>query len=281
MGQGWRRYLHVTLAILCVFPLIVRADSGPKSAIIVIVENPPAGEYYLDLLVDRDAPNENNIHKDDRVNYDPIKLGILESYDEDGWYPVLAHGNGPRPAYGQLAGKMKDGQMHHKFGGGVPERFKVVIVTPDNQVKVSEETRKRVFQETFTLDYRSMMIERNSRLIMAYLKQFLSTLLLTLVIEGIVLLFFDFSLKKNWLVFLGVNFVTQVILTAVLGTALIRFGSASPLLFLRLEAGIIVAEGIAFRYLLKEHSPGWRVGYAIFANLASIFTGLGVHFWNM
>lgn len=276
MQRGCLSYVALLMvaAILCVIPFAVRADMGPKPSITIVVQDPPAGEYYLDLLIDRDLPYE-NIFEEDRAKYDPEKLGILESYSKDGWYPGLAHGTGV-PMWGKLTGEQKNGQMHHTFGYfGVPDRFKVIVVTPDNQVMVSEVLEKIVFQETFILDYNTMETEQNMALAPAYAKQFFMTLIATLIIEGIVLLLFGFSLKKNWLAFLGVNFGTQLIMTSVLGTVLIRSGLFNAyFVFVPLEIGIIIAEAIAFRYLLKGHSAGRRVGYAVAANLASAAAGV-------
>ena len=44
----------------------------------------------------------------------------------------------------------------------------------------------------------------------------------TLVIEGVILLLFGFSLKKNWKAFLLVNIITQIFLTVTVGISLIK-----------------------------------------------------------
>lgn len=274
MQSGCLKYVLLLMlaAILCVLPFIVRADIGPKPSINIVVQNPPDGEYYLDLLVHLDPPDE-YISNEDRAKYDSVKLGILEAYDEGGWYSCLARGTGA-PMFGKLTGEMKSGKMYHKFGYMVPNHFKIIIVTPDNQVKVSQEVHKKVFHETFILDYNIMEVRGNISPFSGYFRQLMTTLGATLIIEGIVLLLFGFSLKKNWLAFLVVNLTTQVVMTAVLGTVLIRSGLFDAyFIFIPLEIGIIFAEAIAFRHLLKEHSPGRRIGYAVLANAASAVAG--------
>jgi len=264
--------LLVLVAVLCLIPFITQADMGPKPSIDIFVQNPPSGEYFLDLLINKDAPYD-NIPEEERAKYDPEKLGILEAYDEDGWYPGLAHGTGV-PMFGTLTGEMKNGEMYHKFGYIVPNHFKIIIVTPDKQVLVSEELHKKVFHETFILDYNTMQVRKTISPLSGYLRQFAMTLGATLIIEGVVLMLLGFSLKKNWLVFLIVNLVTQVIMTAVLGTVLIRSGLFNAyIIFVPLEIGILVAEAIAFRFLLRGHSPGRKIGYAILANVASAAAG--------
>jgi len=256
------------------FPLTAHADLGPKPSITVILHNPPQGEYYLDLLINKDLPFD-NLTEEEKAAYDPIKLHELESYDHDGWYAGLAHGTGI-PMFGTLMGEMKDGRMYHTFGYfGVPDQYKIIIITPDNQIKVSEEIRKVAFQETIVLDYSTMAIEAQPSIFPAFGKQFLMTFIPTIVIEGILLILFGFSLKKNWLVFLGVNLVTQLIMTAILGTVLIRSGLfSSYIAFIPVEIGIIAAEVIAYKNLLKGHSNNRKIAYAIVANMVSAVIGI-------
>lgn len=266
--------------ILLLFPLIARADIGPKPSITVIVNNPPEEEYYLDLLIDKDQSYE-NISQEERANYDPVKLGSLESYSQDGWYPALAHGTSV-PLFGSLTGEREDGRMVHRFGYfGVPDYYRVIIVTPDNQALVSQPVQKLTFAETIEVDYAaasregSIAITGQADLFRAYVSQFLATFIPTLIIEGIIFLLFRFSFRRNWLVFLGVNFVTQVAMTATLGTILIRGGLfSSYFAFIPVEVCIIVIEALAFRSLLREHSRGRRILFTVVANIISAFAGV-------
>lgn len=52
---------------------------------------------------------------------------------------------------------------------------------------------------------------------LSYLIQFLTTCILTLIIEGIILILFGYKLKENYKVFLVVNIITQIALTMTLG----------------------------------------------------------------
>jgi hypothetical protein len=268
--------------ILLLFPLTARADLGPKPSITVIVNNPPEEEYFLDLLIDKDLPYD-NITPEERASYDPVKLNILENYNRDGWYPGLAHGTGV-PLFGYLIGEREDDHMVHRFTYfGVPDYYRVIIVTPDNQVLVSEPVKKIVFEETIVLDYDaafqegSIAISGRTNLTRAYGQQFIATLIPTLIIEGIIFFLFRFSSRRNWLVFLGVNLLTQVVMTAILGTILISAGLfGSYLAFIPVELGIIVIEAIAFGFLLRGHSRGRRILFAVVANIISAFAGIAM-----
>ncbi|HAL74398.1 MAG TPA: hypothetical protein DCM45_04800 [Clostridiales bacterium] len=270
------RWFLISLMISFLLPLLISfpvyADFGPKPSITIIVKNPPADEYYLDLLINENKSDNSQI--EDKEKLDPIKYALLENYNVEGWQPALVHGTSI-PLFGHLTGIRQGQDMEHTFSYfGTPDNFKIIIVTPDNQVVVSPEISRKSFQLTLSYDYASGTIRQPS-LVVAYLLQFLSTLIPTLIIEGLLLLLFRFSLKRSFWPFLIVNLATQILLTAILGTALITQGVfAAILLSLPVELVIIVAETIAFSFLLKEHRKGRRIGFAITANIVSYIASL-------
>ncbi|MDD4797292.1 MAG: hypothetical protein PHO66_05945, partial [Eubacteriales bacterium] len=94
---------------------------------------------------------------------------------------------------------------------------------------------------------------------------------LTLVIEGLVLLAFRYRTKRSWLVFLLVNLITQGALNTVLSGPLLSAYWFIAYLFL--EAIICVVEMAAFALALKEHTKGRALLYALAANFASLILG--------
>ena len=266
--------LVVSFLLPMAFSFPVHADFGPKPSIKIIVKNPPAEEYYLDLLIKDKKSDNSQIEEKDK--YDPVKYGLLEDYEVDGWEPALVHGTS-MPLFGRLTGDhFQQGEpMVHTFSYfGTPDRFKIIIVTPDNQVIISQEIVRKSFQLTLNYDYATGAISQPS-LLVAYLLQILSTLIPTLLIEGLLLLLFRFSLRRSLWPFIIVNLATQILLTATLGMAAITQGMFTAyLLALPIELVIIIAESIAYAFLLKEHSKGRRIGYAITANIASLVVSL-------
>lgn len=122
----------VLLSLFIVLPVAVAADTGPKPTIKIIVKNAPTETYYLDLLINEDQDYDNL--SNERSQFDTVKLGLLEQYNQDGWFPALAHGT-KMPLWGDLIGKRQGTDCVHDFGYfGRPERFKIIIITPDNQV---------------------------------------------------------------------------------------------------------------------------------------------------
>jgi len=270
------RVVMLILAVSVMLPFVwsvpVYADFGPKPSITIVVKNPPAETYYLDLLIQEQKAN--NSLDDERDQYDPVKFGLLENYRDGDWVPALVHGTNI-PLFGKLTGSRQGADMVHTFSYfGTPERFKIIIVTPDNRVVTSGELARKTFQMTLTYDYQTGAVSQRS-IVVTYLVQIFSTLIPTLLIEGLLLLLFGFSLRRFWRPFLLVNLATQIILTASLGTAAIAQGLfAAYLLAFPVELGILIIEAIAFTRLLKQHGKGRRIAYAIVANIFSLIASL-------
>lgn len=265
-------FLCFLLVMLLETASVAFADMGPKPEILVKVINPPEGEYYLDLLT-QDANSYKRLELD---RYDPEKIKLLEGYEVDGWKPGLVRGT-PMPMWGVLTGVSTEEGMEHRFGYmGVPDDFKLIIVTPDNTLIISQEIHRSSLKTILLYDY-----EKNTVLIeqpaLAYIKQFLSTCLATLFIEGILLLVFGFSLGKNWIPFLLINVGTQVALTLTIGILFYKEGLlTASIVFFPVELIIIIIESILFALLLRENSRRRRVMYAIFANVLSAAIGLSI-----
>ncbi|SMC81879.1 hypothetical protein [Papillibacter cinnamivorans] len=261
-------------ALLPLLTVSTLADMGPKPQITVVVRNSPGGEYYLDLLVygDPDADLYDNL-RDSRENYDSEMLALLENYQEGGWYPALTRGT-RIPMFGSLTGKADGDEMIHTFSYvGVPEDFKIITVSSSGEVSVTREIHRNTFQAVVYYDWETGAVTQRS-LVVSYLLQFLMTCVPTLLIEGILLLLFRFSLRENLRLFFLVNLITQVILTAVLGTAMFRSGVLMAYFFyVPLELAILLGETVVYTRFLKGHSFRRRAAYAITANLVSAGAG--------
>lgn len=277
-----KKILSILLGIVMLFSMTIcsHADMGPKPEVTILVKNPPEGTYYLDLLVPFDSEYDNL--GDTRASYDATMLAVLENYEEDGWYAALVHGTGI-PMWGDLVGEADGAYMSHTFGYfGVPNDFKIIIVTQDGNVHISDEIHRTTYQSTITYDFETGAITQ-ANIVGSYALQFVMTFVPTLLIEGVVLLLFRFSLRKNWLPLLVVNLITQIAMTAILGTAMFRGGLLnSYLLFVPVEIGILFFEMLIYAKFLKQHSLKRRICYALVANITSAIAGwflLGFEFW--
>lgn len=92
-----QRLLLCVLLCLAVLPVSASADTGPKPAVTITVVNAPAGDYYLDLLI-QDPGDYPNIDPED---YDPTLLDGLRSWEGEGWWPALLEGTDV-PLFGDL-----------------------------------------------------------------------------------------------------------------------------------------------------------------------------------
>ena len=276
-----KRLVKVAFLILAVaaaalaFPLTAYADMGPKAALTVTVRNPPAEPYYLDLLMKSDGSGSlnDNLHGK-RDLLDQTMLQQLYSGTDAGWWPALAGGT-KAPLFGSLTGTAKGDTMVHTFSYyGVPDTYRIIIVTQSGKVTVSDTRVRENLQSSITFDYSSGSVTEPP-LWHALLLQFVSTLIPTLVIEGLLLLAFGFKLRGNLLVFLLSNLVTQIILTLVTGAAQYKYGiMATILVFLLAEFFILIAESVVYALLLKGRSRGRGVGYAVTANIVSCVAGI-------
>lgn len=96
-------------------------------------------------------------------------------------------------------------------------------------------------------------------------------LFLTLLIEGAVFFLFGFREKRSWLIFLGVNLLSQGSLNAMItGPGLASYWMIG---FILGEIAVLVAEIIAFILLVKEYKKSRIVLYTITANIASLILG--------
>lgn len=278
------------------------ADNGPKPQLIVRVKNAPQEPYYLDLLAkgDWDAEDGNSIDGID-WNYDgkedtlaPDLLALLRNNIPAGWHACTAQGTFGAPIFSHLfsTGTDASGNALHRFGYvGVPSTYRIILVTQSGKVWISDTLERKVLQSSVTVhwadDTENTTVTVPST-VTGYLLQFLATLVPTLLIEGILLLLFQYSWKQNWKAFLLVNLLTQGLLAVASSSVTAHSGVSGWYLFFFLlpaELVILLVELYLYagRGLLTGHSKGRAAAYAITANLASAVLGyyLAVPVWRL
>ena len=278
------------------------ADSGPKPQLTVRVENAPQELYYLDLLAEGDWDAEDTDSDDgiERSYYgkedtlDPDLLALLRENVPEGWHACVAQGTTGAPIYGELYAESTDasGNDLHIFAyHGVPSTYRIILVTQSGKVWVSEALERRVLQSSVTVhwadDTENTTVTVPST-VTGYLLQFLATLVPTLLIEGILLLLFQYSWKRNWKTFLLVNVLTQGLLAVASSSVTAHSGVSAWYLFcffLPAEFVVMLVEVFLYsgRGLLTGHSRGRAALYAVTANFASAFLGyyLAMPVWRL
>lgn len=269
-------FVVLFIAALSVLP--VHADMGPKPGTTIVVENPP-DVYYLDLLIpDGEYEFHSNLTEEERAACDPEMLAALEAQRQDGWHTALVTGTAA-PLFGSLTGVREERGAAHTFSYfGVPDTYRILIVTEDLQVMTSEILTKKVFQETIRVkldpETGSIAVTESPSVPLLYLGQFAATFVPTVLVEFLILLLFRIPVKKNLLVFFGVNLATQLLLTGIMTSTLVSSGLLTAyLILLPLELVILAVEMTAYAFLLRGVSKARRIAYAAAANVASAAAG--------
>ena len=266
-----RLFAALTCVLLClaVLPGTASADTGPKPIVTITVVNAPAGEYYLDLLITDPEPDHDNIEVAD---YDSELIAGLKSWEDGGWYPALVTGT-RAPLFGELT---PEADGIHRFGyHGLPDTFRIAVSGPGGAQATDEPFTRTVFYTHLTYDWETNTVTQATSPAGFYGLQFLSTLVPTLIIEGILLWLFGFRAKRDWLVFLIVNLVTQAGLHLWIAADLVSIGDSALqyMVLLVAEVPILAVELAAYVFLLQEHSRLRRAAYAACANAASYALG--------
>lgn len=281
---------------------VALADFGPKPQLTVRVENAPQELYYLDLLAEGDWDAEDTDSDDgiERSYYgkedtlDPDLLALLRENVPAGWHACVAQGTTGAPMWGELYAESTDasGNDLHVFAyHGVPSTYRIILVTQSGKVWVSEALERKVLQSSVTVhwadDAESTTVTVPSTII-GYLLQFLATFVPTLLIEGILLLLFQYSWRQNWKAFLFVNILTQGLLAVASSSFTAHSGVSGWYLFcffLPAELVVMLVEVFLYagRGLLTGHSRGRAALYAVTANFASAFLGyhLAMPVWRL
>lgn len=286
-----RAFVCALLASLAL-TTVALADFGPKPQLTVRVENAPQELYYLDLLAEGDWDAEDTDSNDgiERSYYgkedtlDPDLLALLRENVPEGWHACVAQGTTGAPIYGELYAESTDasGNDLHIFAyHGVPSTYRIILVTESGKVWLSEALERRVLQSSVTVhwadDTENTTVTVPS-IVTGYLLQFLATLVPTLLIEGLLLLLFQYSWKQNWKAFLLVNVLTQGLLAVASSSVTAHSGVSAWYLFcffLPAEFVVMLVEVFLYsgRGLLTGHSKGRAALYAVTANFASAVLG--------
>lgn len=287
--------------------LTASADIGPKPTAWIKLENAPE-TYYIDLLVNYDGQCR-NIYEEEETTLDPVMFGVLKNFhlsdDTGDWYCALSHGT-HIPLFGSVVPGNDDESRFSYFG--LPNEFRIIIVTPDGKTRVSPVVKMSLYQQHFTVDYGTMNTDSPDNVtigekdnditvkekddgktiegeltitsdepsvVRSYVLQFLITCSLTLVIEMLWLFIFRMNFKKHWYKLVTVNVVTQLALTAALASLFVNsgHGGLTFIVVFFYEFVVTVVETAAYALWLRGEKMWKRVVYAVSANVLSAVAG--------
>lgn len=291
-----KRKLPLFLLAAALLTVPVFADFGPKPQLTIRVENAPEELYYLDLLAEGDASRYEEgtvggLEEDELAALDPELLGSLTAAIPQGWYGCVTQG---RLVWGNI--DSKDGCFQFWYIG-LPDICRVLMVTKSGEIFLSEPIERQALQSSATVDWAAKTV-KTPPLWKGYAAQFLATFLPTLAIEGILFLLFRLWSRRNALVFLGVNLLTQGGLTLWTSVKTVRHGwlwtemirdalryfDPETLLYrlrvfpfywlLPAEVLIFLVEMGLYMKFFRDCSKKRAALYALCANLASFLLGL-------
>lgn len=288
--------LITALMCLTVFSKTLWADTGPKRSLEIEIKNAPSEPYYVAILDDQEYMRDIN----DRPGCDHIPEGeewvreMFFDYNEEG-FQIFTYAGG----YNSIEYSEEDigDDCLVSYNYMVPSTFKVMLVTQSGKSSVSNEITAQAFYAKFEYDYETNTLIEKGGILSSVSKKLspdkesgsndpdyaglavesLIYLVITLTVEGLILLCFRLFTKKNLKNFLIINIATQLLLFAY-NILCLRF---EPMLrnhfqyWFAVEALIMLIEVLWYskKLVTKQGkiATGRNIAYGITANLVSMF----------
>lgn len=266
-----QKKILIVILLLCLLSLTgASADAGPKPSITLKVSHVPGNVCYVDILIDKDQVWDTR-DMDDESEVVPKAVESLKAIDDEGWRAAMT--NGLSRIMGEPRCELVKGAGQVDIGYRTPERFKVVVVTEDGKVAISNIVENASFSSVVYFDFESKKAYEESPVILT-VKWLPLTLTLTLIIEGALLILFGFGQRENWLTFIKVNVLTQLILLAGMGWGNFYLGFLGAFFIgMIAEVIIFVIEVKVYVKRLVGHTVKRRMWYGLTANFASLTLG--------
>lgn len=300
---------HILAAFLCailvisVFPITASADTGPKASVNIIFENMGDELCYGTLLSKKQSTGPSSVwdgtdeyarhNENENYSYEAFDYAIWKAFveyeDADGYYFLQE---------GWVVSESKSIEWTYY----PPSSFKILLYYPETETFVVSGIYERyAFDTYYTVDMDGVNIgsvEYDDELstderIEAYrsynyrqeLLSLVARIVITILIEMAVALLFGFRSKKQLLLLIGVNTVTQILLNVLLNVINYNSGQLAFVVFYVLfEIIVFVLEAVVYCVWMKKLSQqpkkNWfYVLYALVANVVSFTTGLLIAQW--
>ncbi|MCX7920851.1 MAG: hypothetical protein N3B21_02320 [Clostridia bacterium] len=287
------QHLLIPFFIIMVFVFnqnIVRADTGPKPTLDIIVENLSDHNYYLDLL---GKSGEYGYFEatDGNKEYDSLHNQPIYKYDVDGWKAISMR---TWLLSGKLIGETseidKNGKvlsMKHSFGYvGVPKVFKIIIQKSNGTLQVSDIITNNNFNTVVYYDMKQNKVLHVSGNIFQkgvdfnskFFQEYLLRIVITLIVEMLIAIPFFYRTLWRFAIIAIVNFATQTLLTigmifdySILHT--MPFNTGYFVVLLIGEILVLLTEYLLYLKFFGKDLK-WKIAvYTVIANLISCITG--------
>lgn len=280
---------------------IVKANSGPPVNIQINIINYGNVEFSLDLLIYKEvAPTEVeiNLAKEKILNQDyPFEYSLFnDDYalyrDSEGFVSNGLYGKSDFFYFHQNVTKETS---YVQLWMDFPREFKILLYTENGTILTSNIITMDQYDFRLTYDLEGVDFSHdqtnigvisgfngNPWLNITTWFNFLLRLLLTLTIELGLLYLFNFRKKWTYIIILGMNIISQLILNIVLISVYYTSysnGYAFPATLVIGEFFVFIGEAIIVSIFIKEHKLGRKIGYSLIANSLSLVIGLLLASW--
>ena len=261
--------LSVILLLLPFFVTVVHADIGPKPSIDLTVEGLGEGEYYLSIFGDDSVSGPNRPYESGNGNL----VVDLSKFPEDIVKTFIDYKSGEYCFWGYIDKVTKEDNTV-RWGYYAPDKFMIVIITPDGKLIASEPQQKGKLADYYICTVKDGTIELSDNY--DYGKEILRMMIrvvFTIIIELGIGLLFRFTAKEEVLLIVKTNIFTQLFLNIALTFTNILGGIFGALLIMfPLEFLIFMIEG--FIYSRKMEGKAWpKWIYSLVANAVSFYAG--------
>lgn len=129
------------------------------------------------------------------------------------------------------------------------------------------------YNNIFTLDFDKQNL-KEGKSIFRTIKLVSYRLFSTLLLEGLIFALFKYKNKRSWLVFLGLNLITQSFLNIALNSELPTVGRYLMFSLVFYELIIFLSEAVAMSILIREKKTWITLIYVTIANISSLILGM-------
>lgn len=261
------------LISLTLFSALVSADAGPKDSLVISFHNIKADICYCTLLSKYESPG---YHTSNTKSDDEIPKAFQNYKDLDGFFYLENYA-------------LISGSKEFIWDYTPPQTFKVLLYFPKTQkYAVSGIIEKAAFNARYSVDMQGIDITADNLKIQVtdentpirVLFSFLVRVFVTILIELVIAILFNYKSKNQVITILTANIITQVLLNILLNKIYIDLGAFFMLLlYIPLEIMVFIAESVVYCIFLKSSEKAAVkaancVLYSFLANLASFIGGV-------
>jgi len=278
--------LLCVIVLMAIAPTAALADSGPKPSVVVEFEGLGQENCYVTLLSKTESTGPYSAYG---VYSDPARYTQSDE-DFEIWQKFVSYEDADGFYFLQYFSKLGDDSTY-KWTYYPPAAFKILMYFPDSDsFAVSDEIYERyAFDSYFTVDAANLNVNAGGTVgaVKSYdytweIISLLARIIITIALELAVALLFGFRAKKQILLIVITNVVTQTVLNVLLNITNYNQGQMMFVInFFLLELLVFAIEAVVYSFALNRYAARpvrkWLPAvYALCANLLSFAAGLGI-----